>query len=84
MLPTEYEQELNKRYSNIEENLNLIQSASLTPEQRIMFQKFMETSFKENLQISGEQRQLDHLAIIYNNNNAANQNTQFGSHMSSA
>lgn len=81
-LPSEYEQELNKRYMNVEENLNLIQSATLNPEQKIMLQKFLETSFKESLQISGEQRQLDHLAIIYNNTNL--QTNQTNSHMSSA
>jgi acetyl-CoA carboxylase alpha subunit len=68
ILPAEYEQELNKKYKNIEENLKLIQSTNLNQEQRIMLQKFIETSFKESLQITGEQRQLDHLALIQNNN----------------
>lgn len=84
LLPVEYEQELNKRYLNIEENLNLIQTASLNAEQKIMLQKFLETSFKENLQLSGEQRQLDHLAIIYNNTNLTGSQSQNNSHISSA
>jgi len=58
--------------------LNLIQTTSLNQEQRIMLQKFIEMSFKESLQLSGEQRQLDHLSIITNNFLNQNQNSQMG------
>ena len=68
-LPIQYEQELNKRSRIIEDNLMLIQTTSLNQEQRIMLQKFIEMSFKDSIQISGEQRQLDHLTIINNNLN---------------
>jgi acetyl-CoA carboxylase alpha subunit len=71
-LPSQYEEELINRSRLIEDNLNIIQSTSLNQEQRIMLQKFIEMSFKESLQMSGDQRQLDHLSII--TNNALNQN----------
>lgn len=64
-----YEQELVKRYKMLEENLDLVQSTSMTQEQRILLQKFIEQSFKESLQLSGDQRELDHLALITSNQN---------------
>jgi hypothetical protein len=51
----------------LEENIALVQSTSLTQEQRILLQKFIEQSFKESLQLSGDQRELDHLALITSN-----------------
>lgn len=60
----QYEQELTERYQILEINLELIQNANLNQEQKMMLQRFIETSFKESLQISGEQKQLDHLATI--------------------
>ena len=62
----------------IDDNLNLIQTTSLNQEQRIMLQKFIEMNFKESMQISGEQRQLDHLTIINNNNMSQLQISQMG------
>jgi hypothetical protein len=78
ILPSQYEEELASRSRVIEDNLNLIQTTSLNQEQRIMLQKFIEMSFKESLQLSGEQRQLDHLSIITNNFLNQNQNSQMG------
>ena len=78
ILPSQYEEELVSRSRVIEDNLNLIQTTSLNQEQRIMLQKFIEMSFKESLQLSGEQRQLDHLSIITNNFFNQNQNSQMG------
>lgn len=75
ILPEEYEQELNIRYKNFEENIDLIQSTDLNNEQQNMLQKFIETSFKEHLQMSGEQRQLEYLSIIHSNN-SLNQSIQ--------
>jgi hypothetical protein len=67
----------------MEENFNVIQSAGLNQEQKLMLQKFIDTAFKENIQMSGEQRQLDHLAMIYNNlaaqNNSQNVNMNYSS-----
>lgn len=65
-MPPEYERELTERYQILEINLELIQNANLNHEQKMMLQRFIETSFKESLQISGEQKQLDHLATITN------------------
>lgn len=67
ILPEVYDVELNKRYKAFEDNISLVQSIDLNNEQRIMLQKFVEGSFKENLQLSGEQRQLDYLSIIHTN-----------------
>ncbi len=64
ILPEAYEQELNKRYKHFEENINFIQAAELNSEQRMMLQKFIENNFKESLQQSGEQRQLEYLSIM--------------------
>ncbi len=64
VLPSQYEQEINKKFKITEENLNLIQSANLNQDQRIMLQKFIDNNFKEALQLSGEQRQLEHLSIM--------------------
>jgi hypothetical protein len=50
----------------------------LNQEQRIMLQKFIEMSFKDSLQMSGDQRQLDHLSIITNNALNQNQISQMG------
>ncbi len=66
-MPEAYEQELNRRYKNFEENIDLVQSTDLNPEQQQMLQKFVETSFKDSLQVSGEQRQLEYLSIIHSN-----------------
>jgi len=77
-LPSQYEEELVNRSRLIEDNLNLIQSTSLNQEQRIMLQKFIEMSFKDSLQMSGDQRQLDHLSIITNNALNQNQISQMG------
>ncbi len=77
-MPSQYEEELVNRSRLIEDNLNLIQSTSLNQEQRIMLQKFIEMSFKDSLQMSGDQRQLDHLSIITNNALNQNQISQMG------
>lgn len=82
LLPALYEQELSKKYQSIEENLELIQSSGLNQEQRMMLQKFIETSFKESLQISGDQKQIDHLSLI--TNSLANPNNSYSPHISSA
>jgi hypothetical protein len=55
---------MNKKYKTTEDNLSLIQSANLNQEQRMMLQKFIDNNFKETLQITGEQRQLEHLSIM--------------------
>lgn len=78
-MPAQYELELSERYQILEQNLELIQTASLNQEQRMMLQKFIETSFKESSQLSGDQKQLDNLAIIMNNMN--NQNSQMAINM---
>jgi hypothetical protein len=83
-LPSQYEQELKRKYRNIDENLSLIQASGLSQEQKIMLQKFIETSFKDNLQMSGEQRQLDHLAMIFNNISSQQSQQGQGGSISSA
>jgi hypothetical protein len=75
LLPQDYELELKKKYKKVEDNLTLIQSAGLTAEQQIMVQKFIEGSFKESVQLSGEQRQLDYLSIILNQSSLGNNST---------
>lgn len=82
VLPAQYEQELSKRYQTIEENLEIIQTSGLNQEQRLMLQKFIEQSFKESLQQSGDQKQLDQLALI--TNNLSNQINIHSPHISSA
>ncbi len=72
-MPDAYEQELNKRYKNFEDNICLIQSAELNNDQRMMLQKCIENSFKESLQITGEQRQLEYLSIMSSNSNLTSQ-----------
>lgn len=67
ILPDAYEKELNQRYKNFEENIELIQETDLNDEQQSMLQKYIEGSFKESLQLSGEQRQLEYLSIIHSN-----------------
>ena len=42
-----------------------------------MLQKFIDNNFKESLQISGEQRQLEHLSIM--SSTLVNQNAQISS-----
>jgi hypothetical protein len=78
-LPAPYEQELKRKYRSIEENLSLIQASGLSQEQKLMLQKFIETSFRDHLQMTGEQRQLDHLAMIFNNMNVQNSQANLGS-----
>lgn len=67
ILPDNYENELTRRYKNFEENIELVQGTDLNNEQRNMLQKYIEASFKESLQVSGEQRQLEYLSIIHSN-----------------
>lgn len=76
-LPNQYEQEINKKFKITEDNLTLIQSANLNKEQCMMLQKFIDNNFKESLQISGEQRQLEHLSIM--SSTLVNQNAQISS-----
>ena len=66
--------------------MGLIQTSGLSQEQKLMFQKFVEASFKETLQMTGEQRQLDHLAMIFNNMIAPSSisSSQVNSNISSA
>lgn len=48
----------------MEDNLRLINNANLTQEQRVVFQKFLDVSFKEWLQASGNFKQLEQLTIL--------------------
>lgn len=76
-MPSQYEQEMSKKLKIAEDNLGLIQSANLNQEQRMMLQKFIDNNFKESLQMTGEQRQLEHLSIM--SSTLVNQNAQITS-----
>ncbi len=58
---------MKKKLKKIEENMNLIQTSGLNQDQQIMMQRFLESTFKDTIQLNGEQRQLDYLSIILNN-----------------
>ena len=75
-MPSAYEQELKRKYRSVDENLSLIENSGLNQEQKLMLQKFIDQAFKDSLQASGEQRQLDHVAMILNNVAAQNNSSQ--------
>jgi hypothetical protein len=54
--------------------MNLIQTSGLNQDQQIMMQRFLETTFKDTIQLNGDQRQLDYLSIILNNTLSINSN----------
>jgi hypothetical protein len=63
-LPEEYKEELRKRLKTAEENIQLIHSDNLNDEQKNLLQKFLDFNFRESLNLTNEQRQLDHLTML--------------------
>ena len=47
--------------------MNLIQTSGLNQDQQMQMQRFLESTFKDTIQLNGDQRQLDYLSIILNN-----------------